>query len=71
MLYSGVTMQSIKGQKTIYGAMVSWSVATLKEDVGFAYSKCRHCECSFEDMLSHFNEDAFAKRTLKRHNQTD
>lgn len=42
-------------------------LAGFKEGVGFAYSKCRHCECSFEDMQSHFNEDAFTKRTLKRH----
>lgn len=74
-LYNGVKMQTINGQKTIFGAMVSvcgdmlaqHELAGFKEGVGFAYSRCRHCECSFEDMQSHFNEDAFTKRTLKRH----
>ena len=42
-------------------------LAGFKEGVGFAYSKCRHCECSFEDMQSHFNEDAYTKRTLEKH----
>lgn len=79
-LYNGVKMQTIHGQKTIYGAMVSVcgdtlaqnELARFKEGVGFAYSKCRHCECSFEDMQAHFNEDVFTKRTLKRHiRQTD
>lgn len=49
-LYSGVKMQTINGEKTIYGAMVSLCGDTLsqhelagfKEGVGFAYSKCRH-----------------------------
>ena len=43
-------MQTIIGEKTIYGAMVSLccdtlaqhELAGLKEGVGFAYSKCRH-----------------------------
>jgi hypothetical protein len=55
-LYSGVKMQTINGEKTIYGAIVSLCGDTLaqhelagfKEGVGFAYSKCRHCECSFD-----------------------
>lgn len=49
-LHSGVKMQIINGEKTIYGAMFSLSGDTLaqhelagfKEGVGFAYSKCRH-----------------------------
>lgn len=41
----------------------------FKEGVGFAYSKCRHCECSFEDMRMFFNEDNFEQRTLERHIQ--
>lgn len=65
-LYNGVKMKTSSGQKTIYGALVSvcgdtlaqHELAGFKEGVGFAYSKCRHCECSFEDMQSHFNEDA-------------
>lgn len=39
----------------------------FKEVVGFAYSKCRHCECSFEDMQMFFNEENFEQRTLERH----
>ena len=70
-LYSGVKCKLL----TIYGAMVSLCGDTLaqhklagfKESVGFAYSKCRHSECSFEDMQSHFNEDAYTKRTLEKH----
>ncbi|CAL8361443.1 unnamed protein product [Arctogadus glacialis] len=42
-------------------------LAGFKEGVGFSYSKCRHCECSFEDMQSQFNEDAYTKRTLEKH----
>ncbi|XP_034078395.1 uncharacterized protein LOC117550156 isoform X1 [Gymnodraco acuticeps] len=74
-LYSGVKIQTINGEKTIHGAMVSLCGDTLaqhelagfKEGVGFAYSKYRHCECSFEDMQSQFNEDAYIKRTLENH----
>ena len=74
-LYSVVKMLTINREKMIYGAMVSLCGDTLtlhelagfKEGVGFAYSKCRHCECSFEDMQSHFNEDAYTKRTLEKH----
>lgn len=75
VLYSGVEIQTINGEKTIHGAVVSLCGDTLaqhelagfKEGVGFAYSKCRHCECSFEDMQLYFNEDAFTKRTLNEH----
>ncbi|KAK7886077.1 hypothetical protein WMY93_025698 [Mugilogobius chulae] len=74
-LSSGVEIQTAGGKKTVYGAVVSLCGDTLaqhemagfKEGVGFAYSKCRHCECSFEDMQSQFNEDAFIKRTLEKH----
>lgn len=74
-LYSGVKIQTVNGEKTIYGAMVSLCGDTLaqhelagfKEGVGFAYSKCRHCECSFEDMQSYFSEDLYTKRTLENH----
>lgn len=74
-LYNGVKIQTSNRQKTIHGAIVSvcgdtlaqHKLAGFKEGVGFAYSKCRHGECSFEDMQSHFNVDAFTIRTLKRH----
>lgn len=49
-LYNGVEINTINGQKTIFGAVVSvcgdtlaqHELAGLKEGVGFAYSKCRH-----------------------------
>ena len=74
-LYSGVKMQTINGEKKKNGTIVSLCGKTLaqhklagfKEGVGFAYSKCRYCECSFEDMQSHFNDDAYTKRTLEKH----
>lgn len=31
------------------------------------YSKCRHCECTFEEMQRKFDEKSFTKRTLERH----
>lgn len=71
----GVEVHTADGQKTLYGAVVSLCGDTLaqhemagfKEGVGFAFCKCRHCECSFEDMQVHFREDAFTKRTVERH----
>ncbi|KAL3976490.1 alpha-2-macroglobulin-like protein [Sarotherodon galilaeus] len=37
------------------------------EGIGFAYSKCRHCECNFDDMQSVFEEKKFVQRTLEKH----
>lgn len=42
-------------------------LACFKEGVGFAYSKCRHCECTFEDMQSDFDENKWVERTLEKH----
>ncbi|XP_054866338.1 uncharacterized protein LOC118469167 [Amphiprion ocellaris] len=75
MLYDGVTIQTGNGEREIFGALVSICGDTLaqhevcgfKEGVGFAYSKCRQCECSFEDMQIHFDEDNFEGRTIERH----
>lgn len=55
-LYDGVKIQTINGQKPILGGVVSicgdalaqHKLAGFKEGVGFAYTKCRHCECSFK-----------------------
>jgi len=74
-LYNGVKIHLASGEHELYGAVVSICGDTLaqhelcgfKEGVGFAYSKCRHCECSFEDMQMFFNEDNFEQRTLERH----
>ena len=75
MLYDGVNIQTANGERKIFGALVSICGDTLaqhelcgfKEGVGFAYSKCRQCECSFEDMQMYFDEDNFELRTLERH----
>ena len=74
-LYKGVKIMTANGEKTIYGALMcvlgdtlgQHEVAGFKEGVGFAYSKCRHCECNFEDMQTQFDEDLFVRRTMARH----
>ncbi len=74
-LYNGVKIHLASGEHEIYGAVVSIGGDTLaqhelcgfKEGVGFAYSKCRHCECYFEDMQMFFNEENFEQRTIERH----
>ncbi len=74
-LYNGVKIHLGSGEHEIYGAVVSICGDTLaqhelcgfKEGVGFAYSKCRPCECSFEDMQMFFNEENVEQRTLERH----
>ena len=74
-LYDGVKVVTANGEQTIYGAVMAvcgdtlaqHEVAGFKEGVGFAYSKCRHCECNFEDMQEQFNEDLFVKRTMASH----
>ena len=75
-LCDGVQIVTANGERTIYGALVSvcgdtlaqHEVAGFKIGVGFAYSKCRHCECNFEDMQEQFN-DLFVKRTMASHNR--
>ncbi|CAJ1086726.1 uncharacterized protein LOC127420693 isoform X2 [Xyrichtys novacula] len=74
-LYVGAKVFTANGEQTIYGAVMAvcgdtlaqHEVAGFKEGVGFAYSKCRHCECNFEDMQEQFNEDLFVKRTMASH----
>lgn len=76
-LCDGVQVVTASGERTIHGALISvcgdtlaqHEVAGFKEGVGFAYSKCRHCECHFEDMQEKFNEDFFVKRTMASHNR--
>nr|XP_040046980.1 uncharacterized protein LOC120827889 [Gasterosteus aculeatus aculeatus] len=75
MLYDGVNIQTANGEREIFGALVSICGDTLaqhelcgfKEGVGFAYSKCRQCECSFEDMQMYFDENNFELSTLEKH----
>lgn len=74
-LYKGVRILTNEGEKTIYGALVSvlgdtlGELAGFKEGVGFAYNKCRHCECecNFEDIQRYFDEDLFVGRTMDGH----
>lgn len=74
-LHNGVKIQTGSGEREIFGALVSicgdtlaqHELCGLKEGVGFAYSKCRQCECSFEDMQINFDEDNFEERTFERH----
>lgn len=75
LLYNGVQIQTQNGEMDLFGAVVSvcgdtlaqHELAGFKEGVGFAYSKCRHCECTFEEMQKNFDEKSFTKRTLEKH----
>ncbi|XP_030579955.1 uncharacterized protein LOC115785156 isoform X1 [Archocentrus centrarchus] len=75
LLYNGVKIQTQRGSMDLFGAVVSvcgdtlaqHELAGFKEGVGFAYSKCRHCECTFDEMQINFNELSFTKRTMKKH----
>ena len=77
LLYNGVTIQTQSGGFELFGAVISvcgdtlaqHELAGFKEGVGFAYSKCRHCECTFEEMQINFNEERFTKRTMEKHIQ--
>lgn len=75
LLYNGVRITTLNGEMELYGAVVSLCGDTLaqhelagfKEGVGFAYSKCRHCECTYEEMQINFEEQLFTKRTKEKH----
>lgn len=75
LLYNGVRIDTPNGEIELFGAVIAicgdtlaqHDIAGFKQGVGFAYSKCRHCECSFEDMQSIFEENRFAERTLEKH----
>lgn len=75
LLYHGVKIQTVNGEMDMFGALISicgdtlaqQELAGFKEGVGFAYSKCRHCECTFEDMQRDFTENSFVRRTLDMH----
>lgn len=72
-LYDGVKILIGNGEREIFGALVSicgdalaqHELCGFKEGVGFAYSKCQQCQCSFEDMQMHFDEVNFEKRTIE------
>ncbi|XP_041868098.1 uncharacterized protein LOC121656927 [Melanotaenia boesemani] len=61
LLYNGVKIQTQSGEVDLFGAVVSvcgdtlaqHELAGFKEGVGFAYSKCRHCECTFDEICKY------------------
>ena len=75
LLYNGVKIETSNGDMDLHGAVIAvcgdtlaqHELAGFKEGVGFAYSKCRHCECTFEDMQTCFDENEFVRRTLENH----
>ena len=58
-------------EKTVYGKVISCTGDTegqhewggYKVGVGFAFQKCRHCQCTYEAMQQSFYEDDFVPRT--------
>lgn len=66
-LYNGVKIQVGNSESTLYGVVISvcgdtlaqHDLAGFKSGVGFAFSKCRHCECDFETMQNQFDENSF------------
>lgn len=75
MLYNGAKIKTDNGEIDIYGAVISicgdtlaqHDLAGFKSGVGFAFSKCRHCECDFNSMQHNFDEKQFTPRTLQNH----
>ncbi|KAL3970579.1 LETM1 and EF-hand domain-containing protein 1, mitochondrial [Sarotherodon galilaeus] len=75
LLYNGVRIEMSNGEIELFGAVIAicgdtlaqHEIAGFKEGIGFAYSKCRHCECNFDDMQSVFEEKKFVQRTLEKH----
>ena len=77
IMYNGVRIKTVHGERITNGAFVSICVDTLAqrkllgfyEGVGFAFSKCQHCECHFDDMQVYFDEENFVKQTSDGHIQ--
>ncbi|VDI00934.1 Hypothetical predicted protein [Mytilus galloprovincialis] len=77
LLAEGVNM-SIKGEnKIIKGAAIAFVGDTLashefcgfKIGVGFAFQKCRECECTNTDMQTKFHQRFFQQRNLDRYDE--
>lgn len=77
LLAEGVNM-SIKGEnKIIKGAAIAFVGDTLathefcgfKIGVGFAFQKCRECECTNTDMQTKFHQRFFQQRNLDRYDK--
>lgn len=77
LMERGITICVNQNQYNVRGAILAFVEDTLaaheftgfKEGVGFAYQKCRECECTFEDMQTNFNEKDFILRSLDRYDQ--
>ncbi|KAK1159914.1 hypothetical protein AOXY_G21364 [Acipenser oxyrinchus oxyrinchus] len=62
-------------QHQIRGALISVNgdtpaanyIGGFKIGVGFAFQKCRTCECTFNDMQNKFSEKEFIQRTQERY----
>lgn len=72
LLYNGVKNQTQRGEVDLFvvsicGDTLAQHKLACFKGVGFAYSKCRHCECTFEEMQRNFDELTFTKRTLEKH----
>lgn len=75
LLYNGVRIETPSGEIELFGAVIAvcgdtlaqHDLAGFKQGVGFAHSKCRHCECSFNDMQSMYDENLFTARSLEKH----
>ena len=73
MLYKGYKMEINGVEKVIHGKVLICAGDTLgqhywggyKEGVGVAFQKCRHCQCTFEQMQRDFLEEAFVLRTME------
>ena len=44
-------------------------IGGFKQGVGFAFSKCRACHCTYEDMQTKFTEDQFKPWTKEEYNR--
>ncbi|XP_028417997.1 uncharacterized protein LOC114542721 [Dendronephthya gigantea] len=77
ILYQGCKMEINGVEKVIHGKVLLCAGDTLgqhylggfKEGVGVAFQKCRHCQCSFEQMQTDFLEEEFNLRTKENYSE--
>lgn len=74
-LSEGISFSTDAGNVVIRGALLavvadtpaSHQLGGFKEGVGGAYSKCRQCECSEDNMQVHFIDNNFIERNSESH----
>lgn len=74
-LENGESMHVAGKERKVFGKVVSCAGDTegqhewggFKVGVGFAFQKCRHCQCQFEAMQEKFYEEDFILRTKETH----